>query len=257
MITRRVGDRLLCFHQLDHARLSGRLAERWGGEVPELRPRAPVLQAIGHHDAGWDDLDRRPVFDAATGAPHTYTTHGLSCSLEVADRSTSRVAERDSYAGWLVGRHFLSFHERSDRPAARRWTDSHQRRLAALLAAARERYEAPDLEPVVLEANVDWLQLLDALSLALCHAWPAWDGRPMAADYAGGKIGYRYRTTGSVDLLVEGRVDPWPFATSRLEDGVPARLLEGRRWSDDATLQRAWDSAPTVRVVIVLSSPGR
>ncbi|MGH7572839.1 MAG: DUF3891 family protein, partial [Gemmatimonadota bacterium] len=53
MITRQVEAGLLCFHQLDHALLAGRLAERWGGSTPALRPHEAVVYAIGHHDAGW------------------------------------------------------------------------------------------------------------------------------------------------------------------------------------------------------------
>ncbi|MGH7564931.1 MAG: DUF3891 family protein [Gemmatimonadota bacterium] len=251
MITREVDTGLICFRQIDHALLAGRLAEHWGGHAPVLRPRDSVLYAIGHHDAGWADLDRRPVFDPATGAPRTYTTHGLDSALLVADRSTRRVGRRDPYAGWLVGRHFLSFHARS--PGARPWVESHKRRLEELLARVRDRHEPADMEPAIREANLDWLQLLDAVSLALCQAWPVWDGRPMAADYGGGKARYRYRTAGSGDLLVEGRLEPWPFAPAGLGDAVPARLLEGRTWADDAGLQWAWDAARAVEVEIVLS----
>ncbi len=251
MITRHVDAGLLCFHQLDHALLAGRLAEGWGGDAPVLRPRESVLYAIGHHDAGWAELDRRPVFDPRTGAPHTYTTHSLDSALLVADRSTDRVARRDPYAGWLVGRHFLSFHARS--PEARPWVKSQERRLGEMLARARDRHEPADMEPGIREANLDWLQLLDAVSLALCQAWPAWDGRPMAADYGGGKTRYRYGTTISGHLRVEGRLEPWRFAPPRVVDTVPARLLEGRIWADDAGLQRAWDSAPAVLVEIVLA----
>lgn len=254
MITREVGDGLLCFGQVDHAFLAGRLAGWWGGDAPALRPRRPVLLAIGHHDTGWRDLDRRPVFDPATGAPHTYVTHGLESALEVADRSIDRVARRDPYAGWLVGRHFLSFHERSHRAAARRWVESRESRLAALLASARDRYEARDLKPAVLEANLDRLQLLDALSLALCEAWPAWEGRPMAAGHADGKVRFRYRTTRSEDLLVEGRLEPWPFAPAHLVDTLPARLLEARHWRDEAALRRAWDAARVVEVEVLLQA---
>lgn len=253
MITREVDAGLLCFGQLDHALLAGRLAERWRKDAWAPRPRVPVLHAIGHHDAGWADLDRRPLFDPATGTPRTYVTHGLDSALLVADRSIDRVARRDPYAGWLVGRHFLSFHERGDRDAARRWVESQEPRLAALLARARDRHAARDLEPALLEANLDLLQLLDALSLALCEAWPAWEGRPVAVDRDGGKVRFRYETTRSDDLLVEGRLEPWPFVPARLTDKVPARLMAARRWRNEAALQHAWESAPAVEVEVILS----
>ncbi|MGH7573110.1 MAG: DUF3891 family protein, partial [Gemmatimonadota bacterium] len=171
-----------------------------------------------------------------------------------ADRSTRRVARRDPYAGWLVGRHFLSFHERS--PEARPWVESQKRHLAELLAAAGDRHEPADMEPTSREANFDWLQLLDAASLGLCQASLTWDGRPMAADYGGRKTCYSYRTTSPGELLVEGRLDPWPFAQERLADAIPARLLEGRTWADDAALQRGWDAGRMVEVEIVLAPAG-
>lgn len=256
MITREVGGGLLCFRQPDHARLAGRLAAHWGGEAPDLRPREPVLLAIANHDAGWEDVDRRPVFDPVTGRPHTYASHDLETALAIADRSTSLVSGLDPYAGWLVGRHFLSFHERSDRPGTRPWVEAQGRRLDVLLAEAGDRYEARDLEPRTRQANLDGLQLLDAVSLALCQAWPAWKGRPMATTGPCGKTRYCYATTRSDELRVEGSLEPWPFEATRLEDAVPARRLGARRWDDEGALQRAWISTPELEMRFVLSRAG-
>lgn len=253
MITREVDAGLLCFRQTDHALLAGRLAARWGGGVPALRRRESFLRAVSHHDAGWEELDRRPAFDPATGSPHTYLTQGLDSALAVADRSIERVGSRDPYAGWLVGRHFLSFHERDDRAEARRWREAVRARLALLLEEIPDHGESRDLEPAALEKNLDQLQLLDALSLALFQAWPAWVGRPMRLDDGGGRVRFRYRTTRSADLLVEGRLEPWPFAPDRLEEAAPAHLLGPRRWRDEAALRQAWDSAPVVEVELRLS----
>ena len=255
MITREVAAGLLCFRQTDHARLAGRLAARWGTGLPPLSPRKPVLLAIGHHDAGWAEPDRRPVLDPATGAPHTYLTHGLASALAVADRSIERVARRNPYAGWLVARHFLSFHGRDDRAEIRAWRKATTARLAALLAEARGVCERRDLEPEILAGNLDRLQLLDAVSLGLCQAWPFWQGRPMALREAE-PTRFRYRTTRAGDLRVEGLLEPWPFAPDVVRESIPARRLAGRRWRDEADLQRGWDEAPAVRVELLLSSRG-
>jgi hypothetical protein len=261
VILRELDDALFCVRQMDHAALSGHLARGWGGRsLPPLVPAESVVFAIGNHDAGWPDLDAVPVLDPVHERPHSYRTHPLEDALRVAERSVARVAAADPYAGWLVSRHFASFHEDSDDPRAIAWIADQIGHRAELLARARPHVGREALHPHVLEANFDWLQLLDALSLALCHDWETWQSRPMALTYGEATGAYRYARARSerpaeTRFVVEGRVDPWPFRAEVVEGRVRGRLLAGTTWDDLGVLLEAWQVAPPVTLEVALG-PG-
>lgn len=254
MIVRPLPDGLLCIRQLDHAALSGELAGAWGGEMPQLEPRSPVELAASHHDAGWAVLDREPAWNPATGLPHTYRTYPADDALEVAARSVALVGAEDPYAGWLVSRHFASFHAGSEAPASRAWVTAQVGHRAELLSRAWPRVGREALHPHVLEANFDWLQLLDALSLALCEAWDSWESRETCAEYGERTTTFRYeRQEISADpLRIEGRVEPWPFAGSEVGGTVPALRLPAGPWTDAESLARAWPDAAPATVEMAL-----
>jgi uncharacterized protein DUF3891 len=258
VIIRPTAQGLLCIRQMDHARLAGELARAWGGKsVVELVPGESVLFAIGNHDAGWPELDDGPRWNPATKAPHTYRSHPLEDALAVADRSVTRVAAADPYAGWLVSRHFASFHQDDDDPRAAGWVVEQVGRRAEMLSHARPRVPREALHPHVLEANFDWLQLFDALSLALCEDWNEWQSRPMALLYGetSGRWRYEQIATGTAGetLFVRGRLDPWPFASPTVTARVQGRLLGGTEWRDSPSLGAAWQVAPLVTVEAALS----
>ncbi|MBA3583518.1 MAG: DUF3891 family protein [Gemmatimonadetes bacterium] len=255
MITRETSEGLVCVHQVDHARLAGRFADWWGGAaLPHLEPRDSVLHAVANHDAGWPDLDEVPAWDPRSGRPHTYQSHGLADSLGVAERSVQRVAAVDPYAGWLVSRHFASMHESGEREA-KDWVGEQVARQAALVGQAAGRVPAAALEPRVLEANFDWLQLLDALSLAVIRDWDTWESRSMARDYEGSMGVFRYRRYGSsTPRAVVGTVDPYPFIPVRLTEQLPVRILPGLHWIGADTLTAAWHEARIVTVEVALTA---
>lgn len=257
MITRWIGERLLCVRQVDHAEAAGRLAGAWGNDAfPELRPRDPVVAAIAGHDAGWSELDDEPVLDPETGAPFTYRTIPLEGQMEVAARSVERAESRHPYAAWLVSRHFSSFHDRGGDPREVEWVVDQVAARARMLARAHPAVGREALHPHVLEANLDRLQLLDAISLALCHAWDRWESRPMATGYGEEVVRWRYAygaTPGESGLEVEGSLAPWPFGLDRVEVAIRARLLEGTRWETPEALEEAWRGGRDVTVEAALA----
>lgn len=255
MVLRETADGLLCVRQADHAALCGDLAPLWGGErVPDLEPADAVVLAAARHDDGWRELDERPRFDPDAGAPFDYRTLPLADRLGVAERSVARVAAVDPYAGWLVSRHFASFHEGSDDADASAWVTAQVGRRAALLARSRPRVDAKALHPHALEANLDWLQLLDALSLAACQGWETWESRPTASAYGEARTVFRWRRAVDEPRAVEGRVSPWPFLPSRVEARAPARLLPGVRWDDAEALAAAWEAGREVELEVAWSA---
>lgn len=241
--------------QLDHAAFSGDLARRWGGgELPDLAPAESVILAASRHDAGWPELDETPTLDPGTSIPHDYRTVPLEDRLAVAERSVARVAAVDPYAGWLVSRHFASFHEGADDPDAIRWVTAQVGRRAEMLARARASVDREDLHPLVLEANLDFVQLLDALSLAAIHGWESWRSDPMAGGYGEERTRFAWERVEIAPREVRARVSPYPFAPERVEGEVPARLLEGTRWSDQEELEEAWETGREVAVEVVLEA---
>lgn len=253
MIVRETPGGLVCFRQLDHASLAGLLGDHWGGDdFPVWMPVESVRLAVRFHDAGWPERDLSPPLDPETGLPHDYRTIGLDDRLDVAERSVARVGAVDPYAGWLVSRHFASFMEGSDEPGAIGWVVDQVGRRAGMLARARARAGRESLHPLVLEANLDWLQLLDAVSLALCHDWREWASRPTAVEYGEETGVFRYERIESSELHVVGSLDPWPFAAARVATTIPAARPTGEPWATPEALRRAWDSAEEVDVEVAL-----
>jgi hypothetical protein len=65
--------------QVDHARMSGRLAEAFGNaEFAPLDPREPLVFMVAHHDEGWAELDARARRDPNTGLPYHLTQTPLA-----------------------------------------------------------------------------------------------------------------------------------------------------------------------------------
>jgi hypothetical protein len=256
VIVRPLPDSLLCIRQLDHAALSGALAGAWGGEMPPLRPREPVVLAIERHDAGWDRPDRSPVLDPDTGQPYSYRTCPLEVALAVAERSVTEVGAADPYAGWLVSRHFASFHAGSEAREARAWVVAQVGHRAELLSRAAPRVGHEALHPHVLEANFDWLQLLDGVSLAACEGWESWSSRETCAGYGEETRTFDYHgvEAGDEPLRVRARLTPWPFEPAKIRATVPAVRIPAGLWDSQEGLARAWRDARPLALEVALTA---
>lgn len=255
MVVRETPDGLVCVRQVDHAALAGLLGDHWGGpSFPVWMPAESVRFSVRRHDAGWVERDADPSVDP-DGGILDYRSIPLEDRLDVAERSVARVAAVDPYAGWLVSRHFASFLEGFGEPDAVGWIVDQVGRRAGMLARARARVGREALHPYALEANLDWLQLLDALSLALIEDWERWESRPIAAGYGEETIVFVYERAGSSEASVEATLEPWPFGSDRIAGAAPGARLSGRSWESDAALREAWADAGPADVEFVLS-PG-
>ena len=57
--------------QIEHARLSGQLAQSWGdASLVAIQPHSELVEAISRHDEGWADWDAMPDVDPGSGRPH-------------------------------------------------------------------------------------------------------------------------------------------------------------------------------------------
>ncbi|MGD9721900.1 MAG: DUF3891 family protein [Pirellulales bacterium] len=237
------GAQWILISQVDHAHLSGALAEHWGaGGVQPLVARDELLWAITHHDDGWADWEREPHVEPRLARPRAFTEMDLPQSLEIWTRSIAAAAERGSLAGYVVAGHFCALLRRFDfnwRRDERNVADG-ERFLAtfenlmdgclqAWLADDPLRHTLPDARLALAQ-----LQLFDALSLWFCCA------RETAAEAmetpAGATITLtpRPQPDRGQPQLVE--FSPWPFTCGPMNLEIPARAVPVRRYESRADL---------------------
>lgn len=263
---------LLVAHQ-DHARLAGRIAERWGNAL--FPPPAPadilpeILVAVARHDDAWAVRDAAP-FLTREGLPSAFTRElvaaysafeeiDLADYLAVRGAATESLAAGHPYAAILVSMHTVNLlTEQADlrtiRPEDRA---SHSAFVArqlnrqCSLAAGLPPALAVHAEPGLLRRAFEFLQFCDNLSLLACvrhdQARPLRHAHP---DSAGAR---RVITCTPLD---EGayRIDPWPFDMDALSFTVPARPIPSAACSDLAAFRAAYAAAPVEQLPIHLVS---
>ncbi len=260
LVTRR-GGRLVLVTQPDHAALAGALAECWGNDrfaIPA--PREALVCAAGHHDDGWLELDRRPVYNAAERRPAHFTELPLSQTMGPYGRGVESVYDRDPHAGALVSMHFSGFYTSrwgggggppSQDPLARQVVATQEARwMPALREAWGYRGRRSEFDAGTWYAY-EVLQTVDLLSLAiglLDVEGPARAGEALEltatlarVDQApGGRIITSVPTAAGgehVSITVRpaapGRLelDPYPFGEPQLELALPVRELDDRRYA--------------------------
>ncbi len=203
MILATTDERTRFVTQPDHAALSGRFAEAWGGDgFDPPTPRAAVRLAVHAHDDGWWPRDRRPQL-GPDGTPRDFHELPPARWTRLYRRGIDEVTRVDPYAGLLVSLHgaglrrrryglspswpdtaraFRGFVEREGRrqrslATALREDDGDDRLSAddvALLGGLRDAGRPPsgfgagtDRDPRIWR-NYRLLGALDALSLRIC-----------------------------------------------------------------------------------------
>jgi Protein of unknown function (DUF3891) len=236
MLIRDDGDSWLAIPQPAHALLSGQVARAWGNArfaAPD--PYEAVCLGAEQHDVAWAAWDLRPPLNAEARRAASFLEAPFGERLAIWDGAPERVLAQDPFAALLVSLHGRNVHtlyvnadflEPAQSDAVRAYLarqDALQERLIAGLGIAREHAEGA--AALVL--------CVDALSLRLCHGWPA--GELPAVD--GTVI-----TFTPVDED-HATLDPWPLAVERLQVGLSARRMTAR-FDDEAALHDALDAAP-------------
>lgn len=236
----------LLISQVEHARISGKLAEAW--TKPLLgRPdtNAELLAAIAHHDDGWADWERNLQLDPELGRPRDFTEMPQADSLAIWTRSIGVAEGIGPLAAYCVSRHFCLLLQRFanwDRmprePAAlaRAFLDDQQRQQAGWLSKCSNIPASRRSQ--VAEHAAHWLQWFDALSLWLCCAQRA---EPHAMQTpAGQTVDFQPQraqpaTEPDAEVICEFAVAPWPFAGAKLELQTTALAVPAARygaWQD-------------------------
>lgn len=230
MLRRDDGADWLVMTQPEHAALSGRLAQAWA-KIPA--PRAETLLAVFEHDNGHAQSDADGHWNPRTGDVQDFRSAPEGTQAEIARRGVERLAMESPYAALLVAIHFGQHVAKE--------------RLLARLRADPAR--AADVATERVNAGYQLLQACDALSLAVClgigrfdssKETPAFrpEGQPLL------NLAFHHRGDGTVAL------DPWPFASARVNARITARVVPARRYQSADALATVFHNA-TLRDITV------
>lgn len=257
---------------VDHARLAGAFAEKWGNDLfraPE--PRAHVLKGIARHDDGWLARDTQPQI-TRQGKPSAFSTDlvgrysafeeiDLADYLAVRDRAVRLIAEEDAYAAMLVSMHTYNLlTERADRStiadAELPLLDEFLERQRELQRGLRSRIAADssmspeEASDIAIRDHFRLLQATDNLSLFSCvdHRQPATLLHPLPLNDGS------YQTI-AVQPIGERsfRLDPYPFAEPSMTFAFPARRVEGKVFATAGELQEQFAVAPVSELKVTVS----
>jgi hypothetical protein len=294
MLKTQQGDELVCITQPDHAAISGFLAAHWGNETfarpggfaPSDDPEAlrdEVLFAISQHDNGWWEWEASPRLAKGDGLP-VDLIEVFQHPLEGTERwriGVRRFQDTHPYASLLISFHAYWLYapraNEADDPAFRHplfgdaqppsLTGWELEQAETFLAELRDLQEQLRVKTAELDHRADWLkpehhlphgrllQLLDAISLALCSRLiPPRSGEargfgqdPIALHNVP-RRSWEDRVTLSLRPGGKARiaVAPYPFDRDPLDVVIPRK-----RFSIDGDLRRsAWYAAPQEFVTV-------
>jgi hypothetical protein len=222
--------------------MCGRLAAAWGNErFGAVDPMADVVLAAEQHELGMLEWDDAPTLDSETGLPTTVNRLDVETHLPLRLQGPELLARQSGYAALLASLHHVSFYSQPPlygllrRPG--RQIRDYLRRSSEFQERLRDELDAPEAE---IERNWRLVRAWDGLSHTLMF-----ERAPQTQRGVPG-------VDGMVELRVDRRdgahtVDPWPFASERLEVSVEARLLHGT-FSDQTALQQALAGAPRIEL---------
>jgi hypothetical protein len=215
MIVVEDGLSLLLVTQPDHARFAAELLSLWRASgLPEHPRRDRLLLAVREHDNGWQEADSAPRVDPTTGRPHDFLSFPLAPRLEIWERGTERFVADEPYVALLVAHHALALHHQE------REEPGWQELLERLEQSREELEERAGVTGQQVAEDYRFLELADALSLAVCNRWP----QPVARPGIHGVV-----TGGHLYL------EPLPLAGATSFE-IPVRSIPNRVYSGDADL---------------------
>ncbi|MFM9125916.1 MAG: DUF3891 family protein [Actinomycetota bacterium] len=253
MIVRPTGDTAEIVTQVDHAVISGILAEAWSASGPDaLRPRDAIVTAARLHDIGWRHWEAAPRLNPDTGRPANFLDVVIDEHLRLYRLGIEEVEAVDPWAGMLVSMHAAGIYtgRYGSQPALllSRAPDV-QAVVDAFVAEQEARYGGAQVALDVTDDEL-WrayllLQVFDRLSLRLCQGDPAGPG-PMEIALPGERV-LRVEPDAGCD-----RLDPWPFDADEIRVGIPTRVVPLAGYDGDDALGAALTGAAVEERTAVL-----
>ena len=184
------GEPQFVIRQVEHARLSGRLAAGFGNDMfAALEPKELMVFVSAHHDEGWAEVDATPQRDPLSDLPYQFYETPRPMVVPAHARSPEFNERRHPFCGLLASMHTWGlYHARyglaeratldsvspADKPAVLAMLQgelARQARLQGQLAAEADTRAWAD------DANLfncyQQLQFFDTLSLYFCMGNPA------------------------------------------------------------------------------------
>ena len=251
----------------EHTAFAGRLAAAFGNARFEaVEPREPMLYVIGHHDAGWRELDAAALRDPATGLPYNLVQTPFARIVETSSASPDFNSAHHSYCGLISSMHSWGLYNGrygmsdvllldqladANRALADGMLDCELKRQARLKAElANDPQTAAWLDEPRLFQNYKQLQFFDTMALYFNCVH---EGARPEASFTHVPMDREEDTTVTVKPLGGGvyALDPFPFAAAGLEVSFDGRYLTpvATGPSVRATLDRAAPAAQTMRLV--------
>ena len=241
-----------------HTALSALFATHFGNaEFEAVHPRELMLHVIGHHDAGWRDLDAQALRDPATGLPYNLVQTPFEYIVKTSKASPDFNSQCHPYCelissmhswGLYNGRYGMSDKVLLDSLAAENRSvadgmlneeHARQERLKSALAANPE--SAAWIDEAHLFQNYKQLQFFDTLALYFNCVHE--DDR-QAACYA--HIPMSATVDATIEITPLGNstyaFDPYPFDTDNLELEFAGRYLAPA--SEGSDVRAALSEAP-------------
>jgi hypothetical protein len=253
VIVRGVGESAEIVTQVDHAVVSGILAEAWSAAGPDaLDPREPIVLAARLHDIGWRHWEAAPRLNPDTGRPANFLDVQIDEHLRLYRLGIDEVEALDPYAGMLVSMHAAGIYtgRYGSQPALRLTrAPAVQAVVDAFVAEQEARYGGAQVALGITDDEV-WrsyllLQVFDRLSLRLCRGDPAGPG-PLDVALPGGRV-LRVEPDADGD-----RLDPWPFAADEIRVGIPTRTVPLGGYDGEDALAAALAAAPVEERTAIL-----
>jgi hypothetical protein len=265
MIRKAMGEEFWLIPQVEHARLAGEVARRFGNERfarPDLWEE--TVEAISIHDGGWPLHDEKPTLNK-DGLPVDVFETPLDVALRVWEEGVQRAGAKSPYTQLLVSLHVLGLSgyaaENLHTPKEMFTINQFQQRqverqeelrrkvglrtdLAVKLGLAAKSQDAGEQR---LFFHHMLMQVSDRISLGLCCTelvFPDIEGVPERP--GGARVDLMLVRTSPTSLSVT----PWPFEEESIELSVACRRVPNRRYSTDKEFQQVFAQSPTGRLAM-------
>ncbi|TCS96968.1 DUF3891 family protein [Hazenella coriacea] len=205
MIIRKRENEWVLIKQYDHSLCSGAFASHLS--LP-FQQRETTIWAIAEHDRCWTELDEHPKWDLETHEPYSFINYPLEEKLVAYTKGITQMASADSFAGYIVSKHFATFFKDATDDQGIQFLLQEQQRQQQL----RPFIEMDDQE---LVKYCQILKLCDDLSLFLCLNEPGINEHPWYQEgllFAEMKIKWQWKNRNH--LLLNAPLLSQPFEVS-------------------------------------------
>jgi hypothetical protein len=243
VIVRDVGDAWQVVLQVDHAQLSGAIADAWADRGAR---HASVAVAARRHDDGWAVWERSPLVDAA-GKPVSFLDVRVPAHLAFYRAGIAAITDEDPYAGLLVSMHGAGIYRQryGEDPGLKLTHADEVTELVDAFVAEQEASFAPRAAALGVGEAERWadyrrLQAYDRLSLLFCM-------RDLAArePFDLGTLRIDPRGAWSIGI------DPFPLEHP-VTLSLLRRLVPKRDWTQEA-FREAFPTLPVERIDVELT----